>query len=266
MWPTVHRPAGCKQRSPRCSIKCPQGNGGAVRHRRRRVPRRSGGWSTRCAYVGFLGLLGSEDARTAGGRCARPSPAWARWRRGDSAGNLTRAGRGSAKGDGVRGGVHARQATHAGAQGWGRDGGVMAAFTAEPGSTPWVAASAAPVVGWRVRDGVHGVVFRATKNAAFLPLATVCASYMATARSQRCGRPVHGGEHGEHDGGTKKGPKARPCLQGYGARVLGSTLASAVAHTGARADTHATRTRRGRTDTARRRPNGGGVLRQEGGG
>jgi hypothetical protein len=122
MWPTVHRPARCKRRSPRCSIKCPRGNDGATRHRRRRVPRLSGGWSTRCAYVGFLGLLGSEDARTAGGRCARPSPAWARRRRGDGAGNLTRAGRGGAKGDGVRGGVHPRQATHAGAQGWGRDG------------------------------------------------------------------------------------------------------------------------------------------------
>jgi hypothetical protein len=114
MWPTAHRPARCKRRSPRCSIKCPQGNDGAVRHRRRRVPRRSGGWSTRCTYVGFLGLLGSEDARTAGGRCARPLQAWARRRRGDSAGNLTRVGRGGAKGDGVRGGVHARQATHAG--------------------------------------------------------------------------------------------------------------------------------------------------------
>jgi hypothetical protein len=128
----------------------------------------------------------------------------------------------------------------------------VAAFTAEPGSTPWVAASAAPVVGWCVRDGVHGVVFRVTKNAAFLPLATVHASYMAMAWSQRRGRPVHGGEHGEHGGGTKKGPKAWPCLQGYGARVLGCTLASAVARTGERADTHVTRTRRGRTDTARR--------------
>jgi hypothetical protein len=59
----------------------------------------------------------------------------------------------------------------------------------------------------------------------------------------RHGHPVHGGEHGEHGVGTKKGPKAWPCLQGYGARVLGCTLASVVARTGARAWT---RTRRGR--------------------
>jgi hypothetical protein len=148
--------------------------------------------------------------------------------------------------------------------GLGSRRGVVAALTAEPGSTPWVAASVAPVVGWRVRDGVHGVVFRVTKNAAFLPLATVRASYMATARPRRRARSTHGGEHGEHGGGTKKGPKDRPCLQGYSARVLGCTLASAVARTGARADTHATRTRRGRTDTVRRRPNGGGALRLEG--
>jgi hypothetical protein len=128
---------------------------------------------------------------------------------------------------------------------------------AEPGSSSWAAASMAPAVGWRERDGMHGAVFRAAETTTFLPLATVRASHMATARSRRRGRPVHGGEHG---GGTKKGPKARPCLQGYGARVRGCTLASAVASTGARA----TRTRRGRTDTTRRRPNGGGVLRQEG--
>jgi hypothetical protein len=72
--------------------------------------------------MGSLGLLGSEDARAAGGRCARPSLAWARRRCGDCAGVPTRAGRGGVKGDGVRGGAHARQATHAGTQGWDRDG------------------------------------------------------------------------------------------------------------------------------------------------
>jgi hypothetical protein len=59
----------------------------------------------------------------AGGRRARPSPAWARWRRrGDGAGDLTRAEARKRERDGVRGGVHARQATTAGGQGWGRDG------------------------------------------------------------------------------------------------------------------------------------------------
>jgi hypothetical protein len=131
---------------------------------------------------------------------------------------------------------------------------------AEPGSSPWAAASTAPAAGWRERDGMHGAVFRAAETTAFLPLATVRAYHMATARSRRRGRPVYGGEHGEHGVCTKKGPKARPCLQGYGAHVLGCTLASAVARTGARADTHATRAHRhGAAAT-----NGGGALRQEG--
>jgi hypothetical protein len=113
---------------------------------------------------------------------------------------------------------------------------------AEPGSSPWAAAGTAPAAGWRERDEMHDAVFRAAETTAFLPLATVRASHMATERSRRRGCPVYGGEHGEHGVGTKKGPKARPCLQGYGACVLGCTLASAVARTGARADTHATRT------------------------
>jgi hypothetical protein len=66
---------------------------------------------------------------------------------------------------------------------------------AELGSSPWAAASPAPAVGWRERDGMHGEVFRATENTAFLPLATVHASHMATVRSRRRGRPMHGGEH-----------------------------------------------------------------------
>jgi hypothetical protein len=129
---------------------------------------------------------------------------------------------------------------------------------AEPSSSPWAVASTAPAAGWRERDGMHGAVFRAAETTTFLPLATVHASHMATTRSRRRGRPVYGGEHGEHGVGTKKGPKARPCLQGYGARVLGCTLASAVARTGARAD--ATRAHRHGAAVT----NGGGVLRQEG--
>jgi hypothetical protein len=98
---------------------------------------------------------------------------------------------------------------------------------------------------------------RRPRTRCFFLLATVRASHKATAGSQRrhggaavLGTAASGGV------GTNKGPKARPCLQGYGARVLGCTLASAAARTGARADAHATRTRRGRTDTVWRQPNG----------
>jgi hypothetical protein len=137
--------------------------------------------------MGFLGLLGSEDARAAGGRCARPSSAWARRRRDDCAGDPTRAGSGSAKGSGVRGGVHARQATHAGAQGWGRVGGrggvhggarLDAMGGGESVARGWPACT----------RRVHDVVFRATKNAACFPLVTVRALSMATATRPPCAR------------------------------------------------------------------------------
>jgi hypothetical protein len=173
----------------------------------------------------------------AGGRCARPSPAWARRRRGDSAGNLTRAGRGGARGTvcagvctrvrlllperkvgvvtGCRGGVHCRARLDA------MGGG-------ERGARGWLA---------RTRRGAGGVC-RRPRTRRFLLLATARASHKAMEGSRRRGRPRHGGERRRRH---KKGPKARPCLQGYGARVLGCTLASATARTGARADTHATR-------------------------
>jgi hypothetical protein len=109
------------------------------------------------------------------------------------------------------------------------------------------------VVGWRERDGMHGAVFRVAETTAFLPLATVRASHKATVRSRQRDRPVYGGEHGEHGVGTKKAPKAGPCLQGYGARMLGCTLASAVARTGVCART---RTRRGRDAGAPTRRDG----------
>jgi hypothetical protein len=51
----------------------------------------------------------------------------------------------------------------------GRRGGV----TAELGSMPWAAASAASAVGRCVRDGCTGVVFRASQNATCYPLAIV---------------------------------------------------------------------------------------------
>jgi hypothetical protein len=227
MCPTVHRPARCKRRSPRCSIKCPQGNGGAVRHRRRRTPRRSGGWSTRCAYVGFLGLLGSEDARAASGRHARPSPAWARRRCGDCAGDPTRAGRGGAKGDGVRGGVHARQATHAGAQGWGSRWGVVATLTA------------------------------------CFPLATVRAFYMATATRPSCARRrarqaqrVRRRHEKRAQGPALPSRLRRTCAGVHACERRGPQMRAR----GHARDAHATRAHRHGAATT----NGGGVLRQEG--
>jgi hypothetical protein len=53
-----------------------------------------------------------------------------------------------------------------------------------------------------------------------LPLATVRAIHMVTARSRRRGLPRHGGEGRRR---RNYGPKARPRLQGQGARVLGCT-------------------------------------------
>jgi hypothetical protein len=44
--------------------------------------------------------------------------------------------------------------------------GHAAGFTAELGSSPWAAASTAPAVGWRKRDGDYGGVLRVTKDVA----------------------------------------------------------------------------------------------------
>jgi hypothetical protein len=69
-------------------------------------------------------------------------------------------------------------------------------------------------------------------------------------RPRRHGHPVRGGGAASTvcsviTAGHEKGPKARPCPHSCGARVLGCTLASAVARTGACAGTHTSRTRRG---------------------
>jgi hypothetical protein len=216
-----------------------RGNGGAVRHRRRRVPRRLGGWSTRCAYVGFLGLLGSEGARTGwwalraaiagvGAAAARRQ----RWKP-NSRGAQRR------EGDGVRGGVHACQATPAGAQGWGRDGVSWRRSRRSPARRHGWRRARRPWLVGAYATGVGGVC-RRPKARRFFLLVTVRAPHNATAGSRRGGRPRHGGERRRR---LEKGPKARPCLQGYGTRVLGCTLASAAARTSARART---RTRCGR--------------------
>jgi hypothetical protein len=70
-------------------------------------------------------------------RCWRPNS------RGGAAAREGRRARGCARASGY----YCRRAE------LGSRRGVVAAFTAEPGSTPWVAASGGPVVGWRERDG-----------------------------------------------------------------------------------------------------------------
>jgi hypothetical protein len=164
-------------------------------------------------------LLGSEGARTAGGRCARPSPAWARRRRhGDGAGDLACAGVRWRERDDVRGGVHARQATTAGAQGWGRDGVSWRRPRRSPARRhgwrrarhPWlVGANETGCTAVCAGDREHGVPF------SWRPCTR-------PTRPRRRGRPRHGGERWRRH---EKGPMARPCLQGYGTRVLGCTLA-----------------------------------------
>jgi hypothetical protein len=57
--------------------------------------------------------------------------------------------------DGARGGARAPGYYHSGAR-FGRDRGVAVGFTAEPGLTPWAAASTAPAVGSRRCAWVHG--------------------------------------------------------------------------------------------------------------
>jgi hypothetical protein len=108
----------------------------------------SGGWSARCAYGASSGCWarralerarGALRAAIAGGGAAAT-----RRRRWNPDSRRVR----RCEGDGVRGGVHARQATPAGAQGWDRDGASRWCM-AEPGSAPWAAASTASAVGLR---------------------------------------------------------------------------------------------------------------------
>jgi hypothetical protein len=121
------------------------------------------------------------------GRCARPSPAWARRRRGDGAGTQLVQGAAVRRGTacmGVRTRVKLLKPERGIGIATGRRGGV----TAEPGSTPWAAASTEPAVGQRVRDWVHGMAFKVTQKRGVLPLATVRALPMATATRSPCAR------------------------------------------------------------------------------
>jgi hypothetical protein len=81
----------------------------------------------------------------------RPSQAWARRRRrGDGVGDLNQCGARDTRAMACAG-ERARKVTTTASEGVGRDRGVAAGNAAEPGSTPWVAASTAPAVGSRVR-------------------------------------------------------------------------------------------------------------------
>jgi hypothetical protein len=101
----------------------------------------------------------------------------------------------------------------------GRDG-TRTGCTAEPGSSPWAAASTAPAVGWLKRDAVSAVCSGQPRKWRPLPLATVRATHMATAGSRRRGLTRHDGERRRRH---ENRPKARPRLQGCGACVLGCT-------------------------------------------
>jgi hypothetical protein len=97
---------------------------------------------------------------------------------------------------------------------------------AEPGSTPWAAASAALAVGRRVRDGCtvwfeQARASKAAKESVPLPLATACVACPATARLGRCGRPrrqQRGKTQANRIEGAALSPEGR-------ARVLGCTWA-----------------------------------------
>jgi hypothetical protein len=131
LWPRRRVVSGTPHRSVKptlpfkCSKECPgEGRGGAGGPRRRRVPRRPGRLANTGSHRGSPGGLARNGAQDLGSiRRARPSPAWARrCRGGGGAGDLTREGPWKRESDGMRGGVHARQVTTAGEQGWGRDG------------------------------------------------------------------------------------------------------------------------------------------------
>jgi hypothetical protein len=123
----------------------------------------------------------------------------------------------------VPGGVHARQATPAGAQGWDRDGASPWCM-AEPGSAPWAAASTASAVGLRacVRAWFGQVrASVAAKESVPLPLETACAACPATARPGRRGHPRRrrrGKAQANRIEGAALSPDGR-------ARVLGCTWA-----------------------------------------
>jgi hypothetical protein len=146
---------------------------------------RTGWWALREAIAG-VGAAAAAARR----RCWRPNS------RGGAAAREGRRARGCARVSGY----YCRSA------GLGSRRGVVAAFTAELGLTPWVAASAAPVIGWRERDGVHGGVCRRPRTWRPLLWATVRASHKATAGSRRRGRPRHGAERRRRHEKGAKGP------------------------------------------------------------
>jgi hypothetical protein len=102
-------------------------------------------------------LLGSEGARTGwwtsreaiAGVGAAASARWRCWRPNSRGGAEAREGR-RARGCARASGYYCRRA------GLGSRREVAAVFTVEPGSTPWVAASAAPAIGSRECVWVHG--------------------------------------------------------------------------------------------------------------
>jgi hypothetical protein len=94
---------------------------------------------------------------------------------------------------------------------------------AEPGSSPWAAASTAPAVGSRKSERVYGgggVCSGRPRTWCPLSLETACVTYMATARPWRRGHPRRGGEEQRKRERTK-GPALSP---DWRARAWGCTL------------------------------------------
>jgi hypothetical protein len=231
-------PSSETNRAPKCSMKCAGGgDGGAGGPHWRRVLRRLGDWPTRETTSDSPGCWLGRGRKIGAATIARGH----RRRGRGGAGELSHAGAQERVSDGVRGEVRARKVTSTASGEVGRDRGDGAASRRSLARRHGRRRARRPRLAG-VYVTVHGVVFRASQNATCYPLTTVRAFKTTATRPSRARR--RRGEHGglgDHGWARKKGPKARPCPHGCGARVLGCTLVSAVARTG----THASRTRHG---------------------
>jgi hypothetical protein len=179
---------------PKCSMDCPgeeQRHGMTSRAAGSTAAQGAGQRGVPTGLPRVAGLGGREDGL--GGRRARPSLAWARWRRGDGAGTQLAQGAAVRRGTActrVRTRVRLLKPERGIGNATRRHGGV----TAEPGSTPWAAVSTAPAVGRRARDGCTAWFGQArasvaAKESVPLSLAIACAACPATARPGRRERP-----------------------------------------------------------------------------
>jgi hypothetical protein len=176
----------------------------------------SGGWSARCAYGASSGCWARRALERARGRCARPSPAWARRRRGDGAEYRL------AQGATVRRGRRARGCAHAsGYSCWGVGLGSRRGVAVVHGGAR-LGAMGGGEHGARGRlTSVRACVVRSGKGRSWRPRNRCPSSWRLRAR---LARPRQGrGDVGTLEGGSegrrkRRGSKARPCPQ-MGVRV-----------------------------------------------